>query len=133
VAALLLGHSLSESVDPPPDRIDPALSLAPLLILAVWMVGWYLVIRRWRRRGELPLRDMRHLGRYVAPLSIDLCLAGLAWFIMPRLFHTTMATISLFAPDVFLSIVLITVLGLDWALTRTILTFHPHAKAVSKP
>ena len=132
VAALLLGHSLSRSVDPPPNRIGPALSLAPLLILAVWIVGWYLVIRRWRRRGELPLRRMRRLGRYVAPLSIDLCLATLAWLIVPRLFHAPMATISLFAPDVFLSIVLITVLGLGWALARTILMLRPHTKAVSK-
>jgi CubicO group peptidase (beta-lactamase class C family) len=133
VAALLLGHSLSESVDPPPDVIGPALSLAPLLILAVWIVGWHLVIRRWRRRGELPVRRMRRFGRYVLPLGIDLCLAALAWLIVPRLVHTPMATISLFAPDVFLSIVLITVLGLGWAIARTIWMFRPWAKAVSKP
>jgi CubicO group peptidase (beta-lactamase class C family) len=133
VAALLLGDSLSESVDPPPDVIGPALSLAPLLILAVWIVGWHLVIRRWRRRGELPVRGMQRLGRYVAPLSIDLCLAALAWLILPQLVHTPMATISLFAPDVFLSIVLITVLGLGWALARTIMMLGPRAEAVSKP
>jgi len=58
VAALLLGHSLSPSVDPPPDLIGPARPSAPLLILVLWIVGWYLVIRHWRRRGELLSRAM---------------------------------------------------------------------------
>jgi hypothetical protein len=132
VAAILLGHSLSPSVDPPLDLIGPALPLAPLLILVLWIVGWYLVIRRWQRRGELPLRGMRRFWHYVLPLGVDLCLAVLAWLIVPRLFHTPMATISLFAPDVFLSIVLITSLGLGWALARTILTFRPPVKTVIK-
>jgi hypothetical protein len=47
VAAILLGHRLSGSVDPPPDLIGPALLLAPLLMLVLWIVGSYLVIRRW--------------------------------------------------------------------------------------
>jgi len=132
VAAILLGHSLSPNVDPPPNLIGPARPLAPLLILVLWIAGWYLVIRRWQRRGELPLRGMRRFRHYVLPLGGDLCLAALAWLIVPRLFHTPMATISLFAPDVFLSIVLITSLSLGWALARTILTFRPPVKTVIK-
>jgi CubicO group peptidase (beta-lactamase class C family) len=132
VAELLLGHSLPESADPPPDRIGPALSLAPLLVLAVWMLGWYLVIRRWRRSGALLVRGKRRFRRYVLPLGMDLCLAALAWVIMPQLVHTPMATISLFAPDVFLTIVLITVLGLGWALARTILMSRPPGKTAQK-
>jgi hypothetical protein len=130
VAALLLGHSLSPSVDPAPDLIGPLLPLAPLLMLVAWMVGWYLLIRRWQRRGELPLRGMRRFWRYVLPLGVDLCLATLAWSIVPRLVHAPITTISLFAPDVFLSIVLIASLGLGWALARTILTFRPSVKSV---
>jgi CubicO group peptidase (beta-lactamase class C family) len=38
VASILLGHSLSPSVDPAPDMIGPALPLAPLLMLVVWMI-----------------------------------------------------------------------------------------------
>jgi hypothetical protein len=132
VAALLLGHSLPESVNPPPNLIGPVLPFAPLLILVVWTAGWYLVIRRWQRRGELPLRGMRRFWHYALPLGVDLCPAALAWLMMPRLFHTPMATISLFAPDVFFSIVLITSLGLGWALARTILTFRPPVKTASK-
>jgi CubicO group peptidase (beta-lactamase class C family) len=132
VAAILLGHSLSPSVDPPPDRIGPLLPLAPLLMLVVWMVAWYLVIRRWQRCGELPLLGMRRFWRYGLPLGVDLGLATLAWLILPRLVHTPMATIRLFAPDVFLSIVLMTSLGFGWALARTILTFRPRAKTVAK-
>jgi CubicO group peptidase (beta-lactamase class C family) len=131
VAAILLGHSLSGSVEPHPDRIGLALPLVPLLILAAWIVGWYRVIRRWRRRGELPPRGMRRLGRYIAPLGIDLCLAALGWLIVPRLFHAPMATIGLFAPELFLTIVLLTILGSGWALARTILTLRPQTSTYS--
>jgi CubicO group peptidase (beta-lactamase class C family) len=132
VAAILLGHSLSPSVDPASDVVGPALPLAPLLMLVVWMVVWYLVIRRWQRRGELPLRGRRRFWRYVLPLGVDLCLAALAWLIVPRLLHTPVATLRLFAPDVFLSIVLVTSLSLGCALARTILMFRPRAKTVAK-
>jgi hypothetical protein len=132
VATILLGHGLSPSVDPPPNRIRSVLPLAALLILVVWIVGWYLVIRRWQRRGDLPLRGMRRFWHYILPLGVELCLATLAWLILPQLVHTPMATIRLFAPDVFLSIVLITSLGLAWALTRTILMFRPSVMMVSK-
>jgi hypothetical protein len=91
-----------------------------------------IIIKRWQHRGELPLRRMRRFWRYVLPLGVDLCLATLAWPIVPRLVHAPMATISLFAPDVFLSIVLITSLGLGWALARTIVTFRPPVKTVIK-
>jgi hypothetical protein len=130
VAAILLGHSLSPDLDPPPDLIGLVLPLAPLLMLVVWMVAWYLVIRRWQRRGELPLQGMRRFWCYGLPLGVDLCLAALAWLILPRLLHTPMATIRLFVPDVFLNIVLVTSLGLGWALARTALTFRRPAKRV---
>jgi CubicO group peptidase (beta-lactamase class C family) len=130
VAAILLGHSPSGSVDPPLDLITPATPLTPLLILVLWIVGSYLVIRRWQRRGELPLYGMRHFWRYIVPLGADLCLATLAWLIVPQLFHTPLETIRLFAPDVFLSLVLITVLGVSWSIARTTLTFRPPVKVV---
>ncbi len=122
VAAILLGQSLSPSVVPAPDPIGPALPLAPILIPGVWIVGWYPVIRRWKRRGELPLRGKRRLWRYVLPLGVELVLPALAWVIVPRLLHAPMATIRLFAPDVYLGIVLMTSLSIGWALARTILT-----------
>lgn len=128
VAAILLGHSLSPSLDPAPDLIGPALPLAPLLMLVVWIVGWYMVIRRWQRRGDLSLRGIRRFWRYGLPLGVDLCLATGAWLLVPRLLHTPLATIRLFAPDVFLSIVLLTSLGLGWALARTALTFRRTTK-----
>jgi CubicO group peptidase (beta-lactamase class C family) len=130
VAAILLGQSLSPSVDPAPDLIGPLLPLAPILILVVWMLGWYLVLRRWQRRGELPLRGRRRIWSYGLPLGVEICLAALPWLLVPRLVHTPMATIRLFAPDVFLSIVLVVSLGLGCALARTALTFRRPAKRV---
>jgi nitrate reductase gamma subunit len=64
------------------------------------------------------------------PLGIELCLIAAAWLFVPRLVHTPMATISLFAPDMFLSIVLLSALGLTGALARTILMFRPSAMTV---
>jgi hypothetical protein len=37
---------------------------------------------------------------------------------------------GLFAPDVFLGIALLSVLGLTWALARTILTIRPQVQTV---
>jgi hypothetical protein len=125
VSAIVRGQGLSERLDPPPDLLRPLLSLAPLLILMIWIVRSYLVIMHWQRRGELPLRGVRRLWRYGVPLGIDLGLATLPWLVVPRLLHAPMATISLFAPDVFLGIVLLSVLALAWALTRAILTIRP--------
>jgi CubicO group peptidase (beta-lactamase class C family) len=119
VTAILRGNDLSDRVGPPVDLIRLALPLAPLLILAVWIVGSYLVIRRWQCRDELPLRGRWRLWRYDVLLGVDLGLATLPWPIVPWLLRTPMATISLFAPDMFLSIVLLSVLGLAWALART--------------
>lgn len=122
VAAIVRGQGLSERLDPPADQLRPLLPLAPLLILVAWIVGSYLVIRRRQRRGELPPRGVRHLWSYGVPLGIDLGLATLPWLVVPWLLHAPVATVSLFAPDVFLGIVLLSVLGLAWALTRAILT-----------
>ena len=132
VAAILGGQSLSKRAAPPVDLIRLMVPLAPLLLLSVWVVGSYLVIRRWRRRGELPARGKRRLWRYSVPLGLDLGLATLPWLLAPQLLHAPMATIRLFAPDVFLSIVLLSVLGLAWALARTSLTIRPPVKTVQE-
>jgi len=125
VAALLVGEGLSAAVDPPVDWLTPALLLLPLLIAAVWIIGSYRGLRRWQRRGEWPGRGWPLLWRYLLPLAIDVGLAGAAWMILPRQFQTPMAVISLFVPDVFLIVLLVTALGLGWAIVRTLMVFGP--------
>ncbi len=71
------------------------------------------------------VRGAQRFWRYFLPLAVDLCLAAIAWILVPRQFLTPMETIGLFTPDVFLIVVLMTVLGAGWALSRTYLTFHP--------
>jgi CubicO group peptidase (beta-lactamase class C family) len=61
-------------------------------------------------------------------LVIDLGLASAAWILIPRQFLTPMETIRLFTPDIFLLIVLMTILAAGWALTRTYLTFRPQKR-----
>ena len=125
VAAILLGQDLTTAVDPPANWISPLIPLAPLFILIVWIATSYLFIRRWRKKGELPLRGVQPLWRYFLPLAVDLILASIAWILVPRQFLTPMETIGLFTPDVYLIVVLMTVLGAGWALTRTYLTIRP--------
>jgi len=123
VAAILLGHDLSAAVDPSANWVSPLIPLAPLFILAVWIVGSYLFIQRWRQQGKMPRPGIKRVWLYFLPLAIDLFLASIAWILVPRQFLTPMETISLFTPDVFLIVVLMTVLGVGWALTRTYMTF----------
>jgi hypothetical protein len=124
VAAILRGESLTASTNPPVTVI-PQLLLATLLIPILWIVGSFLSIRRWHQRGELPPHGLNRFWRLYLPLAIDLCPLGLAWILFPAQFHTPMATIALFAPDVFVVIVTLTALSLGWAMARTFFTLHP--------
>jgi CubicO group peptidase (beta-lactamase class C family) len=124
VAAILLGQDLTAAVDPPANWVSPLIPLVPLFILIVWIAGSYLFIKHWRQQGNLPPRGMQRFWRYFLPLAVDLCLASIAWILIPRQFLTPMETIGLFTPDIFLVVVLMTALGAGWALTRTYMTFR---------
>jgi len=130
VAAILLGHDLTTAVDPPANLIAPAVPLVPLLILSIWIAGSFLSIKRWQKQGKLPPRGAQRFWRYFLPLAIDLGLASLAWIVVPRQFLTPLETIGLFTPDLFLIMVLMTVLGAGWALARTYLTFRSYPRQV---
>ena len=125
VAAILLGHDLTAAVDPPANWIAPLIPLVPLFILLVWITASYFFIKHRRQQGKLPPPGIQRVWLYFLPLSIDLFLATTAWILIPRQFLTPMETIGLFTPDIFLIVVLLTVLGVGWALTRTYLTFRP--------
>jgi hypothetical protein len=123
VAAILQGHGLPPAVDPPIDWLTPVLLLLPLLISVLWLAGSFVLIQRWQRRGELPVRGWPLLWRYGLPLAVDPAWAG--WIILPLQFQTPLATIGLFAPDVFVTLVLLTVLSLACALGHSLFVFHP--------
>lgn len=125
VAAILRGESLTASTNPPVTVIPQLLLLAALLIPIFWIVVSHLSIRRWRQRGELPPHGLNRFWRLYLPLAIDLCPLGLAWILVPAQFHTPMATIALFAPDVFGVIVTLTALSSGWAIARLFLTLYP--------
>jgi hypothetical protein len=98
----------------------------------MWITGSYLFIKRARQLGKLPPRGIHQLWRYYLPLAVDLCLASIAWIIVPRQFRTPLETIRLFSPDIFLAFVLMTILGASWSLARTFLTFHSHSMKVQE-
>jgi hypothetical protein len=98
--------------------------LLPLLIVVGWLAGLFVLLRRWQRRGEVPARGWPILWRYGLPLAVDLGLAGAGWLVLPRMFQTPMATIGLFAPDVFAILAVLTVLGLAGALGRSVFVFR---------
>jgi len=125
VAAILRGERLTASTNPPVTIIPQLILLATLLIPILWIVGSTLSIRRWRQRGELPPRGRKRFWRLYLPLVIELCPVGLAWLLFPAQVQTPMATIALFAPDVFFVIVTLTVLSLGWAIARSFFILHP--------
>jgi CubicO group peptidase (beta-lactamase class C family) len=122
VAAILLGKSLPTSTNPLVTAIPQMMMLATLLIPLLWIVESYRSIKRWRQRGELPPHGVHRFWRLYLPLTIDVSPLGLAWILFPAQVHTPMATIALFAPDVFVVIVTLTVLCLGWAMARLFLT-----------
>lgn len=125
VAAILQGHGLSPAVDPPLNWLTPALLLLPLLIAGLWLAGSLIFIRRWQRRGELPVKGWSGLWRYGLPLAVDLGLGVAGWIALPLQFQTPIATIGLFAPDVFAILILLTVLSLGGALGRSLFVLRP--------
>jgi len=127
VAEILHGRDLSVAVDPPATPATQLMLLIPTMILILWITVSAFFIKHWRKQGTLPVHGTLLLWRYFLPLAIDLCLASMAWIIIPRQFNTPMETISLFAPDVFLIIILMAILGAVWAIIRTSITFHPRA------
>jgi hypothetical protein len=124
VAAILQGQGLSLEVDPPMNWLPPTLLLLPLLIAVLWLAGSLVFIQRWQRRGGLLVRGWPLIGCYILPLAVDLGLGGAGWIVLPTQFETPLATIGLFAPDVFLILVLLTVLSLACALGRSLFVFH---------
>jgi len=124
VAEILLGNGVTANTNPPASII-PKMLLAAFLIPMIWIAVLYRFIRRWQRRGELRPHSIRLFWRFFLPLVIDLFPVILAWVIVPGQFHTSMATIGLFAPDAYILIVALTVFSLSWAAIRTFLTFHP--------
>jgi len=124
VAAILPGRGVPLALDPPTDWLTPALLLLPLLIAVVWLAGSLVLLRPWQRRGEVPVRGWPILLRYGLPLAVDLGLGGAGWFLLPTQFQTPMATIGLFAPDVFVILALLTVLGPAGALGRSVIGFR---------
>jgi CubicO group peptidase (beta-lactamase class C family) len=125
VAAILLGEDLTASTNPPSAVIPQVMMLVAILIPGLWIVGSYLSIRRWQHRGELPPHGIGFFWRLCLPLLIDLCPLGVAWIILPAQFETPIETIALFAPDVFIVIVMLTALSFGWAMARTFLTIRP--------
>ncbi|MFN8443164.1 MAG: serine hydrolase domain-containing protein [Caldilineaceae bacterium] len=125
VAAILRGESLTVSTNPTVSVIPQLLLLATLLIPLFWLVGSYLLIRRWHQCGALPPHGSQRFWRLYLPLAIDLCPLPLAWILFPAQVHTPMTTLALFAPDLFFVIVMLTVLSLCWAIARLFLTLRP--------
>lgn len=124
VAAILQRQSLTAAVDPPIDWLTPGGLLLPPLLVVLWGVGSLVFVRRWQRRRGLLAGRWRVVWHSVWPFAVDLCLAGAGWVVIPAQSKTPLATIHLFAPDVFFIIELVTLLSLGVALARGVLVFR---------
>lgn len=125
VAALLLGEGLTPRTDPPFTIISQVPLLAILLIPLLWIIGSYLSVRRWQHHGHLPPHGIRRISQLYLPLAIDFSPIVFTWIILPAQFDTPMDMIGLVEPDVYVVIIVITVLSLGWAVARTLLSLHP--------
>jgi hypothetical protein len=117
IAATFLGHRPAA----PTSLLWTALSrftvIVPLLMAIFWAWGSYLSLRRWLHRGEP--HGLRQFWRLYLPLAVDLCSVGVICVLVPAIVHTPMTAIALFAPDVFVVLVIITGLALGCAIDRT--------------
>jgi hypothetical protein len=75
--------------------------------------------------AELPPRGISRFWRLYLPLVIDLCPVILAWIILPAQFDAPMEIIALSVPDVFVVIVILTMLSVGWMIARILLTLRP--------
>lgn len=126
VADILLGKELSASTNPPLTLIPHIMMLAALLIPMLWIVWSYTSIKRWQNRGKLPPRGISLFLHLYLPLVIDFSPVVLTWFILPALFDAPMEIVALSVPDVFVVILILTVLSLGWAMARIFLTLRPY-------
>jgi hypothetical protein len=124
VADILLGKSLSSSINPPLSVIPQLMMLALLLIPILWIIWSYSSIKRWQNHDELPPRGFSRFWRLYLPLVIDLCPLVLVWLILPAQFDAPMEIVALSVPDVFAVILILTVLCIGWAMTRIYLTIR---------
>ncbi len=94
----------------------------PLLLEGpAYSVGMAELLYEW---NDLDAAE-RHLTQAMEQLAGRLVVDAEDWIIVPAQFHTPMATIALFAPDVFFVIVTLTILSLGWAIARSFFTFYP--------
>lgn len=126
VGAILLGESITESVNPPVTVIPQVILLVVLVVPAFWIIGSYLSIKHWQHRQQLPPHGIRLFWRLYLPLAIDVLPLGIVWFILPAQFHAPMETIALFAPDAFFVIATLSALSIGWVVIRVVLTLQPY-------
>ncbi len=126
IADIVLGKNLTAASTPSLTIIPQLIMLAILLIPVLWIVGSYFSIRRWQGLGELPPHGINRFWRLYLPLVIDFCPVVLVWIIIPSQFDTPIEAIALFVPDVFVVIVILTILSLGWAIARIFLTLHAY-------
>lgn len=100
ISETLLGHPQDVPADSPWTTLSHLSVLVPLLIAAAWAY--------WSRRSR----------RIYLPLAVDLAVIGAIWIVIPAKVQTPVATIALFAPDVFAIGVSITILALGCAAAR---------------
>ncbi len=109
LTATFLGHGQAV----PANSLSTALSrltmFVPLLIAMLWAV--------WS------LRSLRNSRLYLA-LVVDVCVIAVIWIVVSARFQTPMATIALFAPDVFTVVITITGIAVGCAIARTFIALR---------
>jgi CubicO group peptidase (beta-lactamase class C family) len=97
-------------------------------IVALQVVGVILALRRiaaWRRHPERrPIGSRLLLGHVALPLAVDLAVAAAVWWLVLDRAQSPLALIVRYSPDIFLALVIVTVLSVGWGALRSWLTLR---------
>ncbi len=119
VTEIVRGRTPDEPVESLSGSASRLLPLVPLIIAMLWAGLSYRSWRRWRG-NRTPPRGFSQFWRLYLPLVVDVAVVAIIWVLVPIWVSTPMATIALFAPDVFTIGVGITVLTAAAAVLRVL-------------
>jgi hypothetical protein len=127
IAAILLGGQPAAMVAYE-DALSQYWKLVFVGIVALQVAGVILALRRiwgWQRRPERRPDGARLAsGHVVLPLAADLAVTAALWWLVLDRNGSPIPLLIRYSPDLFLALVIVTILGIGWGLLRTRLTVH---------
>ena len=132
IAAILLGRQPDPTVVYE-DALSQYWKLVFIAVVAAQLAGIFLALRRirgWRRdRERRPTGRRLLLGHVLLPAAADIVVAAIFWWLVLDRNESPIALLVRYSPDLFLALLIVTILSVGWGVIRTWLTLRgPRAK-----